>query len=642
MATHLDDPPLFMNRVEDTASLKDRYSTRHDAQRLTRISKAWQFYLGDHWEFEREDGEPLITFNHLAELIEKKISFLMGADFTVNVPPALAHLTLPPIQRVWEDNGRQNLNYEIGQEGAVTGDIFVLITADAPAPEQLRYDPFTKYRIVIQRLSSHECFPTWDEDAPNTRWGRPMRMFTILRWFLREKPGTDGEEEAVQQTIQITNEWIRSKIGDATWKYEDNILGEIAVVHIKNKSSAHTNFGIDDVSDLIPLNKELNEKATDMSDIINYNAAPITVLIGARAAALERGPKSIWSLPLGATVNLLRLEGDLTSSISYFDRVKNAMHEISNVPVNALAGPDKKITGTTGETWNMQLVPLIDERNKKRATYEPGYERINYFILRYEQELNGLRLPKGVCEKCGGKIAILYEDDPENPGERIMIRRCFVMDKHTFGFLDPEKMKVPFLRVHSLGDEVTKVPVEQAEEEHGRVSSSYWDMAPAEAQKNFNDSKLPPGFKYPPEPERIELEEVIVQYDDIMVENDDGEMVPYSVVVQSAQPIFAIPIDCDQHTYLNPFTNFVTFNETMPKDKQKQAELFRTYKELGIVSRAYMMAQVGVDNPDEMYEQIQKEQMQEQAILNPPINQDGIPPGDIKPVAPNKEPASEV
>ena len=98
MATHLDDPPLFMNVVEP-AGLKDRYSTKHDAERLTRITKAWNVYFGDHWEFEREDGEPLVTFNHLAELIDKKIAFLIGADFTVNVPPVLSHITLPPLQR---------------------------------------------------------------------------------------------------------------------------------------------------------------------------------------------------------------------------------------------------------------------------------------------------------------------------------------------------------------------------------------------------------------------------------------------------------------------------------------------------------------------------------------------------------------
>lgn len=642
MATHLTEEPYnFIHKVE--GGLRERSSNRYDARRLERIKMGWRFYLAEHWEFEREDGEPLITINHLAELTDKKIAFLVGADWTLNVPPPLAHLTLPRILKAWEDNGRQVLNNEIAQSGSVTGDAFILITVAPPLPEQLRFDPLKQTRVVIQRLNSDECFPEWEENAPNTKYGRPLKSFSIVKFFERLKKGTTDEYESVRYEMQITAEYIRERINEERWRTETNALGEIPVVHIKNKASAHTNFGIDDVTDLIPLNKELNEKATDVSDTINYNAAPVTVLVGARANSLKRGPKEIWSLPLGASAALLRLEGDMTASNTYMQNIKNAMNEIANVPANAIAGDEHtKVTGTTGETWAMQLVPLIDERNKKKATYEPGFERINYFILRYEEQYNNLRLPLGVCEKCGGKIAIFEEpnpDNPDDPEDTIEVRRCFVMDKHTFGFLDPEKMKVPFLRVHSQGDEVTKVPLEQAEEEAGRVNNSYWDMAPIETKSDLAAAyKLPPGFKYPPEPERFDLDEITVTFDDIFITNDDGEEVPYSITVQRAQKaVFAIPVDCDQHTFLNPFTNYVTFNETMPKDKQKQAELMRAYRDMKVVSRAWIMSQIGIENIDEVYEQIQKEEMQEQSILNPPLNQEPLPPGDSKPVAPNSD-----
>ena len=71
----------------------------------------------------------------------------------------------------------------------------------------------------------------------------------------------------------------------------------------------------------------------------------------------------------------------------------------------------------------------------------------------------------------------------------------------------------------------------------------------------------------------------------------------------------------------------------MPKDRQKQAELLRSYRDMKVISRAYVMAEIGVENPDEMYEQIQKEDMQEQSVLNPPLNQGPLPPGDKAPVS---------
>lgn len=639
MATHLDDPSEFTHIVipstGDGGGYQDKASLAHDSNRIQRNLTAWRFYLGEHWEFDREDGEPLVTINYVGALIDKKISFLVGADFTVTVPPALTPITLPLIQKAWEENGRQILNYEMAQQGSVTGDIFVLVMADNPLPEQLRFDPLAKYRIVLHRFHSEESFPEWEENAPNTKYGRPMRKFRHERVF--QKVDKNGKSIDVKYTLEITADYFRYRFDEGPWTTQPNRLKEISVVHIKNKPAARTSYGIDDITDLIPLNRDLNEKATDISDTINYNGQPITVFTGgARSQGLERSPKAIWQLPVGGKAEYLTLDSDLAASVNYMETLKTALTELANVPVNALAGDNRKVTGTTGETWSQQLVPMVDERNKKRATYEPGYERINYFILRYEEELNGLRLPAGICSKCGGKIAIFYVEDPDNPGEKFQVRKCYQLDPETFGFLDPDKMKIPFLREHSQGPEVAKVPTDQAFEESKKQNSSFWDMAPTKPVDNALPApeeaesyyQLPPGFKYPPEPERFDLEKVEVVYDDILVKGEDGEDTPLVQVVQKKRTnVFAIPVECDQHSYLNPFTNYVKFNETLPKDVQKQAELFRIYADLEIMSQAAMMREIGVENVEETQDEIMRERQNQAPPLVSPA--EGTAPGIV-------------
>lgn len=648
------DPYRFLYKVRDNG-LVDSVTMEHDTDRVERISTAWNFYFAKHWTFEREDQEPLITINYCRALVDKKISFLVGEGFTLNVPAALQSKTLPLLQKAWDDNGRQRLPFEIVQEGSVTGDCFIMVTLAPPSPEILRFDPLMKYRVVVQRLNSHECFPVWDENIPADRYGRRLRAFEIRRKLRRLKKGSRTsrpEYEDVDYSLYITDDEIITTINNDE-KRVPNKLTEIPVVHIPNKASSRTLFGIDDMTDLISLNREYNEKSTDISDAINYNAHPIVVLTGARAKALERGPRAIWSgLPVGAKVELLTLQGDFTAAVSYLERLKKAMHEISNVPEGSL-GQLQPITGTSGDTLHMTYAPLIDERNKKKATYEPGFERVNYFILRYAELEQGLKLPMGICEKCGGKIAITYMDDPQDveaaraadrDPEQIEVRRCYVLDPETYDFMAPEKHKILVVRQHSFGQELTDIPLEQAEQEHGVAQSSYWDLEPVvdtppstpdgadEVPPRFDGNtgavtttaadapvdpaaapptgtpQLPEGFTLPPEPEVLNLPEVVVEYDDI--EDTNGQ--PLRVSVQKARNgVRAVPIECDEHSFLSPYTNYVSFNDTLPKDRAAQANLFTQYDALQIVSKEWMMSQIGVENIPAMQKAIREEQRME-------------------------------
>ena len=598
MATHLDDGGYVFKTPAGITSFQDAQARQHDTQRLDRIALGWSFYYGQHWQFRREDDEPLVTVNYVRKFIDKKVEFLIGADFTLSVPKSLQNVTLPKLLEVWKDNGRQQLNYEIAQEGAVTGDVFVLITVTAADAISAKFNPFARQRIVIQRLSSHQCFPVWDETVPTGRYGRPMRAFTIVRFIKRWNAQKDDYEE-VRYLMTITPSRIIEQIGDDPRKVETNVLGEIPVVHIPNYPTAGSLFGMDDISDLIPLNKEYNEKSTDVSDSINYNASPITVVIGAKAKNLERSPRAIWAIPVaGATVEHLKLEGELTAAVSYLERTKDAMHDIAGVP-KAAFGDSKNLSGTSGVALAMTLQPLIDERNRKRATYEPGFERINYFILRFAELYHNLRLPTGLCTKCGGKIAIFFVPDPDREGEQIQVRRCYQVDPETLSFLDPTKKTLPVETI------VQDPPVE--------VDGQRLENVPETAAGDYGEQE-------PNIPERFNLPLVRA------VETDaEGREIPGTVIIvqEARTKVTAIPLNCDAHSFLNPFSSDVLFNDTFPKDKKEQMDLLAMQLNLKLVSRAYVLTQIGIENIQEMLQAVEREQEKEferQLKLNAALN----------------------
>lgn len=612
MATHLDDGGYVFKTPAGVTSYQDAQARKHDTMRLDRIALGWSFYYGDHWTFQREDDEPLVTVNYVRKFIDKKIEFLIGADFTLNVPKSLQNVTLPKLLEVWKDNGRQQLNYEIAQEGAVTGDVFVLITVTPADPITTKYNPYSRQRIVIQRLSSHQCFPVWDETVPTGRYGRPMRAFTVLRFIKRWNAQKDDYEE-VRYLLTVTPDRIIEQIGDDPRKIEKNVLGEIPVVHIPNYPTAGSLFGMDDISDLIPLNKEYNEKSTDVSDSINYNSSPITVVIGAKAKNLERSPRAIWAIPVaGATVEHLKLEGDFVAAVSYLERTKDSMHDIAGVP-KAAFGDSKNLSGTSGVALAMTLQPLIDERNRKRSTYEPGFERINYFILRYAEIYHDLRLPTGLCTKCGGKIAIFYVPDPDLPeGQPLQVRRCYQVDPHTLSFLDPTNKTLPVETI------VQDPPVV--------VDGQRLENVPEAAQGDYGEQE-------PNIPERFNLP--LVRR--VEVDADGNEIPGTAVTIQEARTnVTAIPTNCDAHSFLNPFETIVLFNDTFPKDKKEQMDLLALQLNLKLVTRAYVLTQIGIENINEMLQGVEQEQEKEferqlklSAALNgvavEQLDQNGVP-----------------
>jgi hypothetical protein len=126
----------------------------------------------------------------------------------------------------------------------------------------------------------------------------------------------------------------------------------------------------------------MNEKNTDVSDIINYHSAPITIIQGAKAKDLERGARKVWGgIPKDAKIFNLELHSDLNASNNFIDRIKTAIHELSNTPEDTL-GKSAAISNTTGVALQIKYSPLMEKTWIKRQTYGKGIREICKLILK--------------------------------------------------------------------------------------------------------------------------------------------------------------------------------------------------------------------------------------------------------------------
>ena len=176
---------------------------------------------------------------------------------------------------------------------------------------------------------------------------------------------------------------IEEFINDELIDSRPNPIGEIPIAYCPNIMVASSPWGLSDITDIVPLNREYNEKATEISDIINYHVAPVTVITGAKVSNLEKGPRKVWGVPnKDAKVQNLELQTNFTGPLGYMELLKQGMHELTGVPASAL-GTMQPISNTSGVALSIQYQPLMLKHTRKCINYTRLFEHINELIIRH-------------------------------------------------------------------------------------------------------------------------------------------------------------------------------------------------------------------------------------------------------------------
>jgi hypothetical protein len=319
-------------------------------------------------------GEQNITMNYVRTMSDYITNFCFGKGVQWKVPNQNGAIIPHLLHKVWEqDNSKHYVLWEMGQLASVTGDCFVKVAYEEPFVDSLGVPHEGRIRVIP--LNPSHCFP---EYHPHDR-DRIMR-FKLKYRFWGTSP--EGTRQVYTFTEILTDDLIEQYINDELIDQYPNPIGHIPIVHIPNMTISSSPWGQSDIWDVIPLNRELNEKMTEVSDIINYHAAPVTVITGAKASQLERGPRKVWAgLPKDASVTNLESRGDMAGAMTYIQFIKRSMHEITGVPETAL-GQFQPVSNTSGVALAIQYQPMMNRFHMKRIHFTKGLEKVNELIIR--------------------------------------------------------------------------------------------------------------------------------------------------------------------------------------------------------------------------------------------------------------------
>lgn len=379
---NFDNTLISSNFFTQAYGLSDDHTTR-----LNKYQLCWDFYMGKHWSKKAPEGFDQITINYTKAFAKKLRRFSFRNDWTiVHSEETMSEETAEYIREVWEQNDLHDTTTKISDFGGIFGDWYVYV--QWIPPEEGTKD---KGYIRLSVLDPRYVFPDY-----NTLTGEMDFCLVLVPYEQRSYNGREIETEMrLHREIHTKDKIYISRYNSENQVIEeqtmDNPINKILIVHGINQYVAGSNFGCSDIEDIIDPQKLLNEKVSDISDIIDYHAAPITIMYGAKSKQLEKGANKLWSgLPINARVENLKSEGNVDASMNFIAFIKKSMHEISSITQDAL-GAEREISNTSAVALSLDFEPLIEVAEDKRFYQEKGLRKINEIIIDIAESKNILK-----------------------------------------------------------------------------------------------------------------------------------------------------------------------------------------------------------------------------------------------------------
>ncbi len=422
------------NPAQDSAATRASALRAAEQERLRLYAGYLNFYNGKQWAKTRP-GRTSLVVNYTRAIVDKAVSYLLGQGINFAVPAEggdewasgrvgevekerenselrtqnseLAQHSAARAEallyRVYEENDLEAVDVQGAINGAVLGDtVFKVFWQGTGAGGQGTGEG----RIRVVNIDPFTFFPRWAVDDPATllsvevAYQLPVEE-VVLRWGDRRGWGIgDGEWKTGNfyplstipyPLLDVLESWTDTEfaltVGDRDVVRTANPYGFIPFVHIPNSRPANEFWGISDLKDVMPLNRELNERMSDVADVIRFHSDPPVVFKGVREhSSLAVGPGTVWDLPEGASVELLEWRGQTPAVQEHIERVMRALHDVAETPKTAFGDSGRLLSGVALET---ELQPLIQKTLRKRIWWSAGLRRRNRYILRIA-ELNGM------------------------------------------------------------------------------------------------------------------------------------------------------------------------------------------------------------------------------------------------------------
>lgn len=313
----------------------------------------------------RNDPNDNIRVNYCRVLADKAATMLFGVEPKFELSEGKTTPAEVWLDAFWTANHKMSFLQKLALNGAIYGHVFAKLVPNAPYPRLINVAP--EYVTVI-------CDPD-DLDK-------------VLRYVI-EYPaaGRNGEQLTIRQTIEQTenSRWlVRDQIArgaTGNWETRSEEIWAYAwppIIDCQNLPSPNEYYGQPDLTDdVIRLNEAINFVLSNTARILRYHAHPKTWGKGFSTDQMKVAiDETITLNSPDAELHNLEMTSDLGSSIEFYGKLKEALHEISRTPEVAMGKLDN-IGALSGLALKVLLGPLVDKTKGKRLTFGGLLTEIN-------------------------------------------------------------------------------------------------------------------------------------------------------------------------------------------------------------------------------------------------------------------------
>ncbi len=355
---------FFENELMQQMAFEER-------QRLERFGAAWAAYYGRGPKPLRiKPGKPddNVQANRLRVIVNKGVTALVGKGMAWDYGTdenAQAYL-----DAVWKASRRSRTLKTCVLNGAVCGHTFVKIAPQlAGVPRIIVLDPAT-------------VTPYWAKDDVNA-----VRKYRI-QWNDTEDSGRPIIRRQVIEQLGPA-EWLitdsESRPDSPTWTVTATtpwLYPFAPIVDCQNLPAPNEFWGLSDIeADVIGLQRSIDFTLSSIQRIIRYHAHPKTWGKGFNATELRVAADETIVLPnAAAELHNLEMASDLSSSIELYKRLKEAIHDITQVPEVATGKMDTS-SPASGVALQVLYQPLVEITEAKREEYGEMFLELNRRLL---------------------------------------------------------------------------------------------------------------------------------------------------------------------------------------------------------------------------------------------------------------------
>lgn len=347
-----------------------------ELERQLRFKRAWEAYYGRTPKplKVRQGGlDDNVQVNYARLIVNKGVSFLFGQDVTFELDETQQTVEEDWLQECWDSLGGALLLQKLALNGAVCGHAWAKLAAP-------RVDSQVLYPRVIVL------------DPANVSVGLALDDIEQVEWYKIQYNSVDphtGEPVVRRQWIEpdgafwmITDEESRGgggwkQVEETPWRYEWP-----PIIDCQNLPLPNEFWGMSDLeSDVLELNRSIDFSLSNTARIIRFHGHPKTWGKGFSLDQLKVAiDETIVLNSPEAELHNLEMESDLSSSIAFYDRLREALHEVSQVPEVA-TGKLEGIGALSGLALQILYQPLMEKTEVKRRTYGGLLVELNRRLL---------------------------------------------------------------------------------------------------------------------------------------------------------------------------------------------------------------------------------------------------------------------